>query len=240
MVYPFSPFPPGFEQSTINMKPKGVCYLIVHAGYATYTDAGAEVITSVDAYGDYSAYLERLKGLMRRLREYDALVVCAIEERALRDRNLLAKELRPSHRTLRIVTKDSSGRIQPSFIDADGFRRNQHLDWVMDFLRSNGIEEVRVAGELAWFPGPNGYRGCLTTLANEFLEEGFRVRGVEGCVYPVNPLPSAEFLHECLAADTWLAQRWRDLYGPRPREKMAADPVLASVYSETVKYIHGG
>ena len=53
-----------------------------------------------------------------------------------------------------------------------------------NMLRQLGISEVRVAGEYAYV---NGHYGCLGATVLQFLAAGFRVRGIEGAVFPQEP-----------------------------------------------------
>ncbi len=234
IIYPYSPFPEGFEENTIDYPARDYCYLIVHPGYGTYTDMGEDVIGNVAAYGDYQAYLRNLTTLARGLRKRNVLVIFGLEERAAANPALVPDGLKPWDTSLLVVTRDHSGLVQRGFTDDRGIRRTQSLGCIVDFLRINGIKEIRVAGEAAWFPGPNGYRACLATLANSFVNEGFRVRGVRGCVYPTNPLPTEGFLRERIEADEWIEERWRGLYGNRPLLHMKRDPVLQSIYDDRV------
>ncbi len=233
IVYPFDPFPEGFEARTAGYSARDYCYLVVHPGYMTYTDMGEGEALDPSVYGDYSSYLHSLNSFVRELRARDEIVIFGLEERTAEDLEFLPDGLRPWRTVPLIVTRNHSGLPQTSLTDEDGTRRSQDLGRIMDFLRVNGIEEIRVAGEAAWFVGPNGHRGCLATLASAFADQGFRIRGVRGCVYPTVSLPPEEYLGKCFKRDQWLKDRWQGLYGDKPLQRMTQDPVLRAIYGHS-------
>lgn len=195
-------------------------YVMTHAGYTEYMlwdfiryieKSGERWIPDVrpeyesmramanKITGDYKDYASSLTRLIEALKVSNTTTIFAVEERDFYHPELPRSELRPFDQALLVVTNNA----KPSFIDKvetlEG-ERTQQPDLMFEYLRKLGIEEVRMAGE--WSIGSFGL-ACLGGMAVNFLEQGFNVRGIQGCVFPsLRPKKGDPVILERLYEDT--------------------------------------
>lgn len=186
-VKDFDPFPSEFEYVSSDH-----CYVIVHPGYSQkrYVRTDGEW---PKGYGSYATYLENLKQLVTYLKGANELSIFAVEERVYTE-GRYADGLSPPHSALTLVTKDEDGVIK-KYIETPEGKIRQKPGIIFSFLEGEGIREVRFAGEWAWWSKD---LGCLGIVANNFLNEGFNPKGINGCIFPKVPYSSSMWSNEML------------------------------------------
>ena len=88
-----------------------------------------------------------------------------------------------------MVTEEIEGAPARKVITPEG-KCEQQVERVYDYLKQKGVSELRIAGEWATWRLLGIFKGgCVYDFLKHF--PGFQVRGVEGCVFPLNN-PSGE------------------------------------------------
>jgi hypothetical protein len=123
---------------------------------------------------------------MDRLREDDEPRMFVIDKRIfLKEKNIFPP-VAPKYPERILLTgllrdKDDPYSFLHPKIDT-GYVGYMDPETVFDGLRGEGVDEIRLAGE--YTSHLLRARGCLGTLAAMFDEQGFRIRGVDGCMFP--------------------------------------------------------
>lgn len=136
------------------------------------------------AYGNYKTYISNIVPLLNHLQQTGALVIFAVEQRDLYQPDIPRPELQPYESAMIAVTHTDTG----DFLDYEAIKtldgdKLQRPDLMYSLLRRAGVEEIRVGGE--WSYNVKDTEGCLGGVARQFYEQGFRVRGIAGVVFPV-------------------------------------------------------
>ncbi len=200
----FNPFPANLEFVQSDHS-----YVMVHLGYLKQISSFQS-----ESYLEYSRNTETLTTYADKAKE---LSIFALEERVYSGEIKPIQNQSPFDSALTIVTEDREGDIETLIHTPDGPRR-QNLDVIYSFLHTNGVKEVRLAGEFSWW---EDHLGCLGIVAYNFLEAGFDIKGVEEAIYP--KYPPVISMKE---TGNWL-------YPGISSEK--ADEVLDRLYHNTVK-----
>lgn len=167
------------------------CYMLVHPGFADYRDDPFyKILIGFERfYGNYNNYLDNISKLVQYLNNSDELAIFAIEERDFYNENIPKKELRPSNSAMILVTEDGKP-MWKEYVETEKGSELQRPELIIYFLKKNGIQEIRFAGE--WARGGEGKwdeeAGCLLGWASA-LDGFFDINGVEGCIYPTIPNP---------------------------------------------------
>lgn len=136
-----------------------------------------------EQYGSYKEYLNNLTNLMRHLKTAGALTIFAIEERDFYQPDIPREQLRPFDAAMIAVTETNHGRfLERGMIKTLEGPEKQKSDLIYETLRKAGVEEIRIAGE--WSYNGRGSEACLGEVAEQFGQRGFRVRGIESCIFP--------------------------------------------------------
>jgi len=189
----FDPFPAGFNYN----KEYKSATCIVHPGYSIYSAGGRNARDDIGKYGSYNTYLDNLLELVKRQRSLGELTILAVEQDVLSMPKLEEKlsVICPFDISLVIAT-DASSMIHDSFSEkvlVNGKSIKQDINFIYNLLQSYGITELRFAGEYVWYlkyenneEGP----GCVPTAALIFQREGFSIKGVKECVFPLKAPPT--------------------------------------------------
>lgn len=77
----------------------------------------------------------------------------------------------------------------------------QRPDIVYNFLKEKGVCKVRFVGEWGWINDSicgiflSQELACVGQVAEDFYNNGFKIKGVEGCIYPtITPRSNNEIL----------------------------------------------
>ncbi len=183
----------------------GVAYVLVHAGYSEYViqnllkfarregirfaDSGFKddaydmrgMLTGI--YGDYHKYIGNVARLNQHLQSAGELTIFGSEERSFYNSTIPRESLKPFSEAMIVVTKNSTS-IFASQVRTEIGTEEQDIELMLSELKKAGVKEVRMAGE--WASSRSGM-ACLGGVAYAFLERGFYVRGISGCVYPEIP-----------------------------------------------------
>lgn len=194
ILLPFRPYPAHAED--VQLSDNGVCYVFVHPGFCVYTESARDATKQPELYGDYAAYQRELEALIQRVKDSRALCVYVIEDRVAEGVLLPPAYGIPHPLACRLVTRSGTGLPAEQF-QMDGAQVFQTPQLLFDFLRANGVREIRVAGELAWRKFRYGDEtelrlgnACVTQATEVFRSAGFQIRGVKGAVFPLNPPPA--------------------------------------------------
>ena len=150
----------------------------------------------------YRRYISNCMRLMDRLRSEDEPRVFVIEKGIFLKEEKVFRPVAPKYPERILLTgllrdkDDPSSFLHPK-IDTD-YVGYMDPETVFDDLRGEGVDEVRLAGEYT------GHmlraRGCLGELAAMFDGQGFRIRGVEGCMFPDASKSKDEILRKLYSA----------------------------------------
>lgn len=131
-------------------------------------------------YGDYHSYVNNLENLSRILRASRAKTVFAEEADTFYSSQIPRPSLRPFDGSMIAVTRASTP-VLVGQLKIIGGEVHQDINLMYAAFRRAGVKEVRLAGE--WVNTRAG-AACLGTMANMLIDQGFEIRGIEGCVYP--------------------------------------------------------
>jgi len=172
----FNPFPTNFSY---NGKHKH-CNVIVHAGFGQKYDKREE---TNDGYG---LYLQNLKGLIKKLDKTDELTIFAIEYRDYRKLTKIPEGCNGFKNSLKIITESTEGKPK-KFLGEGQIKTRQTMKPIYSFLEKNRINEVRFAGEQVWKGlSIHAEEACLGELARIFNEGGYKTKGIENCMWPLD------------------------------------------------------
>lgn len=207
---------------------KGVAYAVTHAGFieGTVSEAATQLRLAETAHkyrpgqkdlqffedlakniveghmGDYEAHRNNLVRLYDFMGKSAVPSVCFYEHEVLREPDRVRPEFAVPEQAFVVATGFATGDFAPEVEIAEdaalrGFVIEQQNSCMLyDALRDAGINEVHVAGEYSF--NFTDEVGCLGGTAMSLMGAGFRVRGIEGAVYP--PEPPARHNHPELAA----------------------------------------
>jgi hypothetical protein len=142
--------------------------------------------------GDYNAYRSRLvRTYANAAAQPHVPLVVYTESRRLYG-GTQHKGLETPRHALQIASIDNSPtpeetvRYQGDY-GIEAAPQNEQL--MYDWLRKNGIDTIRLAGEYGIQPDL-GYiiPACAGTVALNFLKQGFNVHGIEGAIFPSKPM----------------------------------------------------
>lgn len=188
----FNPFPPEFNYTNSDY-----CYIFVHPGYSIshriMTKDNKAMTKDNKAYNEY---LQNIEQLNKQIKKSGELAIFANETTTFYNKKY-EDDLSPPDSALTIITKIINGDIKKYIKTPNGIRK-QRMNTIYSFLKDNGIHEVRLAGEYAWYNG----NGCLGVVASNFYKEGFNLKGMDGCIYPTTPPEKSNEVLEKLYGDT--------------------------------------
>lgn len=230
----------GNQRLKVPIRNEGVAIAVTHAGFIEGTVADAATLLRlaevepkykpiqedlrffedlakniVDGrMGDYEAHRDNLVRLYDFMGKSTVPSVCFYDQQVLREPDRVRSEFAVPERAFVVATGIATGDFAPTVEVADdgamrGFTTEQQNPCMLyDALRDAGIKEIHVAGEYGF--NFNSNAGCLGGTAMSFMDAGFRVRGIEGAVYPPEP-PSRHSQPELAAAlfeDTVPMPQW--------------------------------
>ncbi len=173
-----------------HIQTKDYCYGIVHAGYSLVEDHRAQkLVVNEDEYGSYPDYTKNIKRLIKRLKKSDVLSLFFIDKDGFYGKDAYSSDFLPSISNLILVTKEDKGDLKNSLRTLNNHNVNLNQEKIYTFLKSLGIKEILLAGEWVYGPVVSGmYKmTCVGVVAESFQENGIRVRGIKGCLYPSVP-----------------------------------------------------
>lgn len=140
--------------------------------------------------GSYGVYQERLSRLYEHLHQTDTPVIVFQEgNRVYSDRQPAGRET--PNKAFTVTTINDDPEPQPNVTFKDGGRfvtEKQNVNLLYGTLATSGITKIIMAGEYGLSRGGGIYPACVGTVAVNFLEQGFEVQGLEGAVFPTQPL----------------------------------------------------
>lgn len=189
----FNPLPLDFY----NIKVNGFCNVIVHPGYSNYRDIGEH--NKTDKYGQYQEYLKNIKQIIKYLQTTGELTIFVIEDKIFQNKIQNEEGLSPFELSLIMITKDAFPNldiqnwvpgIYKRIVKVKNRKMQHRPDLVYSFLKDNGIHEARFAGEWGWvYDGIEPEPGCVDQVAEDFCNNGLKIKGIEGCIYPTKCIP---------------------------------------------------
>lgn len=166
------------------------CYAVVHPGFSVVKGRTfvQNLTRDVSRYGSYSYYLENIKRLIQRLKTSDSLSLFFIDTPCFYGKGVYPPELLPSVSNLILLT-DPAGRMIETHSGVANSELDLHQEKIYTFLKEIGIKEILISGEWVWWreKEERECHGCVGVVANGFKEKGFKVKGVEDCLYPTKP-----------------------------------------------------
>ncbi len=186
---------PEFEDfpSSENCINKGRAFWIVHRGYLA--KQGYSTVEENRDHPLYPRYWENTTRLLKYLVLSGEPTFLVVEDRIFQQGYFMT----PSNCTSLVVTINMTGSLK-RFVHTHVGILEQDVTRTKDFLKASGINTLAFAGEVA-HKGFSGTGGCLTGIAKYFMEE-FDVKGIEGCVYPLDHLKHSSAIQKELYFDT--------------------------------------
>lgn len=170
---------------------RGRAFVIVHRGYLAN-----QGYLNTD-HPEYLTYSQNTTRLLKYLELSSEPTLLVIEDQVFQKGDFTTDPV-PSCRSL-IVTVNTEGSIKRYIHTQDGLQE-QSVPRIINFLKKSGISTLCFAGEQA-HKGMSGTGGCLIEMASYFKDE-FDIKGVEGCVYPLNPPNTPNTIQRELYFDT--------------------------------------
>lgn len=143
-------------------------------------------------HGDYTAHRDRLIEMYDAFKHTDVPVLCFYETRTLDDPTSLRPEFALPKHAFGVGTAFADGKLWDVSNVRDsqsstGFTEEpQRADLLFANLRKSGVREIRVAGEYSFDPWDTD-PACLGVTSSMLHDQGFRVRGISGAVFPPEP-----------------------------------------------------
>ena len=169
----FVPSNPRLDQE---FETNGHAYVFVHTGYLGSN--GYLIHGNTD---EYQGYMENVTQLIRELNDSGALVLYLIEDIS---RSKQSEELLDLLDNPFVLVTDYRYSHLEKYVKTESGKKEQKEDLVYSFLKDNGVKEVRFIGEMVWW---GNSLVCLGQAAESFYKQGFKIRGVEGGVFPTTP-----------------------------------------------------
>lgn len=183
----------GFDNlsSLENCINRGRAFLIVHKGFL----ANQGYLNN--DHPEYLEYWNNIGQLSEYLRLSGEPTFLVIEDRIFQRGDFMADSV--SVCTSLVVTINVEGSIK-RYVHTHTGIQEQSIPRIIDFLKKSDISTLCFAGEVA-HKGIIGSRGCLIEIASYFADE-FDIKGVKGCVYPLNPPKAPNAIQRELYFDT--------------------------------------
>jgi len=162
---------PAHPEFYSHFKSKGYLYVFVHPGF---------LADSFIKEKEYKMYFNNIRWLNEKLRENNEPIMKVLEKDVLLGKKRIHKTFYPKNQELLLITEFGDPKLS-EFIETAYGRVEINPKLVYLFLKKTGVEELRFSGELV------GEEGCLKHVAEGFHNNGFRVRGVKDCIYPIIP-----------------------------------------------------
>lgn len=157
----------------------GRAFWIVHRGYLARQGYSTE--TEHRDYPLYPRYWQNTTRLLNYLERSGEPTFLVIEDRVFQGG--LTTDPVPVCMSA-VVTINQEGLIK-KYVHTQTGIQEQSLPRIINFLEKSGIKTLCFAGEVA-HKGISGTGGCVIGTASYFVDK-FDIKGVEGCVYPLNP-----------------------------------------------------
>lgn len=186
---------------------EGYSGIIKDPDYWEYWKNSQELVASLDASTQTCIF---------NIQDHDTVKYEPWDENDISPQGLISS-VQPPANCFVMTTDISSGELIVNGMSSRGtmggwFSERQNPELWYDYLRKNGVDTIYVSGEFVYNPGEHDL-ACLGMTVSQYLDAGFKVRGIEGLVYPMHAPDALNGLRVLLDNDADVKRVMDAVYG---------------------------